>query len=121
MTKKPKEETLSEITESSTVLMLRFEDLTITKDQNDFVIINKVKGGISDSAYAMTAVGVQKNWQLLDEAQTEIESGSQHGNRPFHFEGNLLPGLYTIRTGMPVKDFSKHRIPGRGYSITFRL
>jgi len=121
MARNTKKDNQDTINNQDITLMLRFEDLTITKDAEGTIIIDKAKGGISDSTCAITAVGPQKFWHLVDESQNEIESGSQLGNRSFYFEGKLVPGTYTLKTGLPIKDFSKRRISGRGYSITFRI
>lgn len=119
--------------EDITTLLLKFEDLTISqkqvfqKDGSDcsisyMTIIDKKTGGISDHTYNMFASGEQKNWYLYRENEPAL-SNDQKGNRPFHWEGVLTPGLYTFGTG-PVPDFSKpkkSRIPGRGYQVKFRI
>ena len=124
MAKRKEESELELATEdlkiSDIAILLRFEDLTIMKREN-ITFIDKLRSGISDSTYARVAVGPQKFWQLFNDADVEIPTGSQKGNRPFHFEGELLPGLYTLTTGPAVKDYSKHRIPGRGYKVVFRI
>lgn len=116
------------------VLVLKFEDLTVTQkkvfQQTDsgcsigyVTAIDKKEGGISDHTYINFAAGIQKNWLLLNDASTEIDTGSQHGNRPFHWEGNLVSGLYTLVTG-PKVDYEKpkkYRVPGRGYRVQFRI
>jgi len=107
--------------ELETILILNFEDVTIYKMSNGLVTIDKIRSGISDSTYARVAVGPQKTWQLFNENGIEVETGSQKGNRPFHYSGMLSPGLYVLTTGPGVKDYSKHRIPGRGYKIAFRV
>ena len=104
-----------------TILILNFEDVTIYKQSNGLVTIDKIRSGISDSTYARVAVGPQKTWQLFNENGVEVETGSQKGNRSFHYSGMLSPGLYVLTTGPSVKDYSKHRIPGRGYKIVFRI
>ena len=104
-----------------TTLILSFEDVTIYKQSNGLVTIDKIRSGISDSTFARVAVGHQKFWQLFNESGVEVETGSQKGNRPFHYSGMLSPGLYVLTTGPGVKDYSKHRIPGRGYKIAFRV
>ena len=104
-----------------TILILNFEDVTIYKQSNGLVTIDKIRSGISDSTYARVAVGPQKTWQLFNENGIEIETGAQKGNRPFHYSGMLNPGLYVLTTGPAVKNYSKHRIPGRGYKIVFRI
>ena len=104
-----------------TILILNFEDVTIYKQSNGLVTIDKIRSGISDSTYARVAVGPQKTWQLFNENGVEVETGSQKGNRSFHYSGMLSPGLYVLTTGPSVKDYSKHRIPGRGYKIIFRI
>ena len=104
-----------------TILILNFEDVTIYKQSNGLVTIDKIRSGISDSTYARVAVGPQKTWQLFNENGVEVETGSQKGNRSFHYSGMLSPGLYVLTTGPSVKDYSKHRIPGRGYKIAFRV
>ena len=103
------------------VLILSFEDVTIYNKSNGVVTIDKIRSGISDSTYARVAVGPQKTWQLFNENGVEVETGSQKGNRSFHYSGMLSPGLYVLTTGPSVKDYSKHRIPGRGYKIVFRI
>ena len=104
-----------------TILILSFEDVTITKQSNGLITIDKIRSGISDSTFARVAVGPQKTWQLFNENGVEVETGSQKGNRPFHYSGMLSPGLYVLTTGPAVKNYSKHRIPGRGYKIVFRI
>lgn len=104
-----------------TILILSFEDVTISKQSNGLITIDKIRSGISDSTFARVAVGPQKTWQLFNENGVEVETGSQKGNRPFHYSGMLSPGLYVLTTGPGVKDYSKHRIPGRGYKIVFRI
>lgn len=120
-------------TEDITILLLKFEDLTISQKQvfqkdgtecsiGYTTIIDKKTGGISDHTYNMFASGEQKNWYLYRENEPTL-SNDQKGNRPFHWEGVLTPGLYTFGTG-PVPDFSKPkkiRIPGRGYQVKFRI
>jgi hypothetical protein len=102
-------------------IIVRFEDMSVTKKPDGRIIIDKPTGGISDSSYAMTAVGNQKNWALVREDGFVIETGNQHGNRGFHWEGNLVPGFYSLLTGLPQKNFTKHRVAGRGYKIQFMV
>ncbi len=102
-------------------VILKFEDLVISKTNSGTIVIDKKLGGISDHTYRMFASGGQKDWILYKENEPYFDTGSQHGNRSFHWEGILEPGLYTLSTGPLVKDFSKHRVPGRGYQITFRV
>jgi len=115
-------------------LLLKFEDLTIKQKrvvQQDgtegsigyLTIIDKKTGGISDHTYNMFASGEQKNWYLYKENEPVLDTGSQRGNRPFHWEGYLAPGLYTFGTG-PAPNYDKPRkyhVPGRGYQVKFRL
>ena len=115
-------------------LLLKFEDLTIKQKrivQQDgtegsigyLTIIDKKTGGISDHTYNMFASGEQKNWYLYKENEPVLDTGSQRGNRPFHWEGSLLSGLYTLGTG-PAQNYDnprKYRVPGRGYQVKFRI
>jgi len=121
-------------TEDITTVLLKFEDLTVSQKrvfQQDgsecsigyTTIIDKTMGGISDHTYNMFASAEQKTWYLYRENEPVLDTGSQRGNRPFHWEGMLTPGLYTFGTG-PVPNFStpkKSRIPGRGYQVKFRI
>lgn len=108
-------------TETPSTVLFRFEDLSITRNLDNTITINKSLSGISDSCYARSAVGSQKNWSLYTENNVLVETGNQHGNRSFAWTGNLEPGLYTLTTGVPSKNFTKHRIPGRNYQVTFRV
>jgi hypothetical protein len=123
-TKKIEEHTMESLEE---ITLFRFEDLVIKQRKNSSedtitytTIIDKTFGGISDSTYAITAMGAQKNWCLYNESNILIDTGAQHGNRTYHWEGILGNGLYTLTTGT-VKDTSKHRVPGRGYKVIFRI
>lgn len=110
-----------EFSEHLPEIIVKFEDLLMVKLANGTIRIEKQLGGISDSTYSTLAVGNQKNWQLLDSNMSEIDTGKQHGNRPFYFEGALPSGNYTLMTGRDVKIYNKHRIPGRGYKLQFRI
>ncbi len=122
MTRKNKlEEGTEEIVQPVRTILFNFEDLTISSNPDTTITINKTLSGISDSCYARSAIGSQKNWSLYTENDVLIETGNQHGNRSFTWSGNLEPGLYTLTTGVPSKNFTKHRIPGRNYQVTFRV
>lgn len=108
----------SQVTEQ---VILKFEDLTVSRTESGTIKISKLLGGISDHTYRMFAAGGQKDWILYKENEPYLDTGSQHGNRSFTWEGLLDSGLYTLSTGPLVKDFSKHRVPGRGYQISFRV
>ena len=105
------------------VLLFEFEDVIIFRHPtNNLVTIDKVRGGISDSTFARVAVGPQKFWRLTNTGTgSQVNVSEQKGNRSFHFVGVLEPGLYDLTVGPEVRDYSKHRIPGRGYKITFRI
>lgn len=121
MSRRSKSEEQQGIETLDSQLIFRFEDLTIAKTSENIIVINKLLGGISDSTYAMTAIGSQKLWCLYNEGNTLVDTRSQKGNRSFSWSGTLEPGLYTLTTGPSTKEFSKHRVPGRGYSVTFRI
>lgn len=127
MSRKSKEELGIEIpaseisNESNEQILLKFEDLTVSRTPSNTIKISKTLGGISDHTYRMFASGGQKYWYLYKDGQPALDTGNQNGNRAFLWEGNLDPGLYTLGTGPTVKDISKHRIPGRGYQIMFRV
>jgi hypothetical protein len=105
----------------TSILLFQFEDITIVRNTDNTITISKLLTGISDSCYARSAVGSQKNWSLYNEFNVLIDTGNQHGNRPFVWQGTLEPGLYTLETGIPSKNYTKHRIPGRNYQVTFRI
>ena len=115
-------EEYSEVEQPETALIFRFEDFSITRIGNDY-LIEKTSGGISDSTYSTSAVGRQKNWALYSSDDVFIDTGNQHGNRKFQWHGSLPSGLYTLETGIPPKitGLAKHRTPGRSFRITFRV
>lgn len=106
-----------------TEVLFQIEDLLIQRVNGPDVSeisITKEMGGISESTYANGASGSQKNWNLTNQTGDIIDVGDQHGNRPFRWIGQLKPGLYTLVTGMSF-NYSKRRIPGRGYKVQFRI
>jgi hypothetical protein len=121
MSRKSKVEEEQIPTQLDSQVVFKFEDLTVSKTSENILVINKALGGISDSTYSMTAVGSQKLWCLYNEGNSLVETGSQKGNRSFAWSGTLSPGIYTLTTGPSTKEFTKHRVPGRGYSVTFRI
>jgi hypothetical protein len=101
--------------------LVQFEDLHIVRTrETGEICIDKKSGGIADSTYSLGAVGSQKNWALYTEGGVLIDTGSQHGNRVFHWQGVLEPGTYTLTTG-PSHVYTKRRVAGRGYKIMFRV
>jgi hypothetical protein len=134
MSKKDKEVKIEPEQPANTLQTLfKFEDLTISKrgiyqqegsmaSCSYNIVIQKESGGISDSTYNLGASGVTKNWQLFSEDGCEIVLGepAPHGNRALLWEGPLNNGLYILTTG-PSHNYSKRRIAGRGYKITFRV
>lgn len=114
------EETIHEVVPSAEEILLKFEDLTITRSESGIKIV-KTLGGISDHTFKMFASGKQRFWCLYRNEDMSVVTDDLNGNRAFQWAGTLDPGLYTLSTGPVVKNFSKHRIPGRGYQISFRV
>ena len=115
-TEEPETEQLDEL-----VILFQFEDFTILRNvSKNTIIIDKQSGGISDSCYARVATGQDKNWSLYDQNGILINTEVTHGNRPFHYEGTLLPGTYTLKTGKG-NDITIRRIPGRHFNIIFTV
>ena len=100
-------------------IVFEFEDFLISK-QNDKYTINKLTGGISDSCYARVATGQDKNWTLAKMDDLTVLSGDIHGNRPFHWEGNLTSGTYILKTGRG-NNTTIRRIPGRFFRLIFSV
>lgn len=101
------------------MIVFEFEDFLITKEDNKYTI-DKLTGGISDSCYARVATGQDKNWTLAKMDDLTILSGDVHGNRSFHWEGNLEPGTYILKTGRG-NNTTIRRIPGRFFRLIFSI
>jgi len=118
--------------DNTPTILFAFEDFTIfrkpkvTHEGNEvssewITIIDKRSGGISDSCYSRVATGQDKNWNLLNQNGRLIDTGSIHGNKPFHWEGLLEPNnVYMLMTGKS-NNTSIHRIPGRSFKIVFAV